>query len=134
MQYKLSEIDTVAAAIIPKLTHPVVLFKGTMGAGKTTLIKSLAIQLGVKDVISSPTFSLVNEYHTPTHPIYHFDMYRLNDESEALDFGVEEYFYSKSYCFVEWPEKIPSLIPKKHSLIKIEMNSEFERTLKISHS
>lgn len=134
MQYDLSEIDTVAANIIPQLKHPVVLFKGSLGAGKTTLIKSLSQQLGVKDAISSPTFSLVNEYKTATHPVYHFDMYRLNDESEAMDFGIEEYFYSNSFCFVEWPEKIPSLIPKKHSLIEIQMDSPSIRTLKISHT
>jgi tRNA threonylcarbamoyladenosine biosynthesis protein TsaE len=134
MQYDLSEIDLIAADIIPQLVHPVVLLKGSLGAGKTTLITSLAQQLGVTKGISSPTFSLVNEYQTPTLPLYHFDMYRLNDESEALDFGVEEYFYSGSYCFVEWPEQIPSLIPKNHSIIEIQVDAPSKRTLTITHT
>jgi tRNA threonylcarbamoyladenosine biosynthesis protein TsaE len=134
MQYDLSKIDQIAADIIPQLLHPVVLLKGTLGAGKTTLIKSLAKQLGVKDVINSPTFSLVNEYKTPSLPVYHFDMYRLNDESEALDFGVEEYFDSGSYCFVEWPEQIPSLIPSNHCTIDIQIDSHTKRTLTISNT
>ena len=132
MQYALSEIEQIAADIIPKLTHPVVLFKGSMGAGKTTLIKSLARQLGVTDGVSSPTFSLVNEYKTPTLPMYHFDMYRLRDEEEALDFGVEEYFYSGSYCFIEWPEKIPSLLPENYCLIEIHIESQQKRSLNIT--
>ena len=77
-----------------------------MGAGKTTLIKELAKELGVKSTSSSPTFSLVNEYETHTNDVlYHFDLYRINDELEAYDMGIDEYFYSDKWCFIEWPEK-----------------------------
>tara|TARA_B100001250_G_scaffold391342_1_gene392106 strand:+ start:81 stop:500 length:420 start_codon:yes stop_codon:yes gene_type:complete len=86
------------------------LFYADMGVGKTTLIKELSLQLGAIDIISSPTFSIVNEYTTlNNYKIYHFDFYRLEDEKEAFDFGYEEYFNSNDYCFVEWPEKISAL-------------------------
>ena len=96
------------------------LFEGEMGAGKTTLIKLIAENLGVKTVMSSPTFSIVNEYDLPNgRKIYHFDCYRLRQEHEAFDIGAEEYFESENYCFVEWAEKIPSLLPDRHVRIKI---------------
>lgn len=98
------------------------LFYGEMGAGKTTLIKALCRCLGVSDTVSSPTFSIVNEYSSSEGPVYHFDFYRLKTETEALDLGYEDYFYSGNYCFIEWPEKISNLIPP-HSL-KIEISVE----------
>jgi len=83
-----------------------------MGVGKTTFIKALVKTLGVKDTVSSPTFSLVNEYRTNENKsVFHFDFYRINDEVEALDMGIEEYFDTDAYCFVEWPEKIINLLP-----------------------
>jgi tRNA threonylcarbamoyladenosine biosynthesis protein TsaE len=83
-----------------------------MGAGKTTFIKAICEQLGVKDTISSPTFSIVNEYLTTKgDKVFHFDFYRIKTEQEAYDMGYEDYFYSKAYCFVEWPEKIETLLP-----------------------
>ena len=91
-----------------------------MGVGKTALIKALSLQLGVSDVVSSPTFSLVNEYHTDDkNTIYHFDFYRIEDEKEAFDMGYEEYFSSNAYCFIEWPEKIPNLIEEEMVTIKM---------------
>lgn len=97
------------------------LFFGSMGVGKTTLIKELSLQLEVLDIVSSPTFSIVNEYNSAKHgKIYHFDFYRLKNESEAFDLGCEEYFLSNDYCFVEWPERIPNLIDDK--MIKINMS------------
>jgi tRNA threonylcarbamoyladenosine biosynthesis protein TsaE len=101
-----------------------------MGAGKTTLIKSICKVLGVKDNVSSPTFSLVNEYHTIKGEIvYHFDFYRIKSEEEASDIGVDEYFYSDEYCFVEWPSMIPSLWPDEYVMINIEIISEKERKI-----
>ena len=99
------------------------LFYGEMGVGKTTLIKELSLQLGVNDVVNSPTFSIVNEYLTnDKKKIYHFDFYRLNNESEAFDLGCEEYFLNDNYCFVEWPEMIPSLIDHNMVVVKIKLD------------
>ena len=89
-------------------------FHGELGAGKTTFIKALCEQLGVKDVMSSPSFSLVNEYHDAEgRPVYHFDLYRLKSPQEALDIGLEEYLYSGNYCFIEWPERAEELLPEE---------------------
>lgn len=96
------------------------LFYGEMGAGKTTFIQAICMQLGVRGAVSSPTFALVNEYSSREGPVYHFDFYRLKNEEEAFDIGVEEYFDSGHYCLVEWPEKIPGLLPEKYLAIEIE--------------
>jgi tRNA threonylcarbamoyladenosine biosynthesis protein TsaE len=118
--FTLDEIDTVAQKIISENPKKVILFNGLMGVGKTTLIKSLAKNLGVNDATSSPTFSLVNEYQISNNQyIYHFDVYRLKNETEALDMGIDEYLYSGNWCFIEWAENIPNLIPEEHSKIKI---------------
>lgn len=102
--------------------HKVIAFYGEMGAGKTTLIKAICKALGSKDTVSSPTFSLVNDYkYGDEKHIYHFDFYRLNKETEALDMGCEEYFYSGNYCFIEWPEKIQSLLPANCLSITIQV-------------
>jgi tRNA threonylcarbamoyladenosine biosynthesis protein TsaE len=99
-----------------------------MGAGKTTLIKAIAKKLGVKDMASSPTFSLVNEYATEEgQVIYHFDLYRLNSEEEAYDMGIDEYFYSGNLCLIEWPEKTPNLIPLDHTAITIRQLQDDKR-------
>jgi len=108
----------------------VFLFEAPMGAGKTTIIKALCKELGVTEPITSPTFSIVNEYIGQNGPIYHFDFYRLKNEQEAYDLGYEEYFYSGNYCFVEWPQKISSLLPENAFHIQIELENE-RRLLKI---
>lgn len=97
----------------------VIIFNGDLGAGKTTFIKAVCKELGVEEVVSSPTFSLVNQYESDGPVIYHFDFYRLKNETEALDMGYEEYFYSGSYCFVEWPSKIPNLLPEHYTEVVI---------------
>ncbi|MFI5159541.1 MAG: tRNA (adenosine(37)-N6)-threonylcarbamoyltransferase complex ATPase subunit type 1 TsaE [Sphingobacteriales bacterium] len=97
------------------------LFYGDMGAGKTTLIKSLCACLGSTDVVTSPTFSIVNEYVGAKDKIYHFDFYRLKSQAEALDLGYEEYFYSGAYCFIEWPEKIPDLLPAHYVRVDVKV-------------
>ncbi|PKQ64693.1 tRNA (adenosine(37)-N6)-threonylcarbamoyltransferase complex ATPase subunit type 1 TsaE [Labilibaculum manganireducens] len=85
---------------------------GAMGVGKTTFVKAICDEMGVEDTINSPTFSIVNEYHTPKDDIiYHFDFYRIEDVKEAYDFGYEDYFYGNAMCFIEWPEKIESILP-----------------------
>ncbi len=104
------------------------LFDGAMGAGKTTLIKAVCHAFGVQDVVSSPTFALVNEYRNAGDDIfYHFDFYRIQDAAEALDMGVNEYFYSGNYCFVEWPSNIDALFPEHYLSIRIEANADNSR-------
>jgi tRNA threonylcarbamoyladenosine biosynthesis protein TsaE len=96
------------------------LLNGEMGAGKTTLSKAICQELGVIDNVSSPTFSIVNEYATQNGgTVYHFDFYRLKNEREALDIGIEDYFYSENICLIEWASQIPALIPENHLVIAI---------------
>lgn len=130
MEYVLSEIDTIATKIINQNPKKIILFNGEMGAGKTTLIKALCNKLGVVDSISSPTFSLVNEYQNIDNQlIYHFDLYRIKNQQEALDFGIEEYLYSGNWCFIEWSEKIPDLIPIEHTIISISILDPKKRSI-----
>ncbi|WP_396183918.1 tRNA (adenosine(37)-N6)-threonylcarbamoyltransferase complex ATPase subunit type 1 TsaE [Flavobacterium sp.] len=119
--YNLNEIETIAQQVIDQNPQKVILFNGLMGVGKTTFIKALSKRLGVENPTSSPTFSLVNEYQAKEGLVYHFDVYRLKNEMEALDFGIEDYLYSGNWCFIEWAEKIPNLIPEKHNVITIEI-------------
>jgi tRNA threonylcarbamoyladenosine biosynthesis protein TsaE len=112
----------------------VILFYGEMGSGKTTFIKAICKALGVKENTSSPTFSIVNEYLSDTNKvIYHFDFYRLKNEQEAYDMGCEEYFYSGNYCFIEWPEKTPSLIPEQTVSVSIEVLGNEKRVFRFLH-
>lgn len=112
-------------------THKVFVFDGPMGVGKTTLIQMIGSQLGTTDTISSPTFSIVNEYQIEKGILYHFDFYRLEDEEEAYDMGYEEYFYSDQYCFIEWPSKIPNLIPENALYLHLELGGNQERKIKV---
>ena len=132
--FTIEQLELVAQQIIAQKPNKVILFHGEMGVGKTTLIKQLCKELGVLDATSSPTFSLVNEYETTTNQIvYHFDFYRLKNEMEALDMGADDYFYSGNWCFIEWAEKIPNLIPEHHSVITIELLPDGKRHLKLIH-
>ena len=128
--FSLDQLEAVAQQILELNPNKVILFHGEMGVGKTTLIKVLAKTLGLNDVTSSPTFSLVNEYQTTDNQtVYHFDFYRLKNEVEALDMGADEYLYSGNWCFIEWAEKIPSLIPEAHSSISIRLLADGKRHL-----
>lgn len=128
--FSIEQLDQVAQQILEQNPNKVLLFNGEMGAGKTTLIKKLCKHLGVNEPTSSPTFSLVNEYYTANNQyIYHFDCYRLKSEIEALDMGIDEYLYSGHWCFIEWAEKIATLIPEEHSIITIEILPDGNRTL-----
>lgn len=131
--FSLEEIDAAAKQVIAHPIKNIVLFHAGMGVGKTTFIKAIARQLGVKDMTSSPTFSLVNEYETDAGNIlYHFDLYRINSEEEAYDMGIDEYFYSGNLCLIEWPEKTPNLIPLDHTSITLRQlqNGKRQLTLK----
>ena len=130
--YTLAELDAVAKDIILQAKSRVLLFYGAMGAGKTTLIKTLAKNLGVVDVTSSPTFSLINEYVTKTGElIYHFDFYRIESELEAYGFGAEEYLDSGNWCFIEWPEKVENLLPLDACIIRLDVKSNNKRTIQM---
>lgn len=130
--YQLSDLSVVAEQILDTAASKILLFYGEMGSGKTTLIKELAKQLGVEDVTSSPTFSLVNEYHSKNGEIvYHFDFYRIEEEEEAYDMGIEEYFDSEAWCFIEWPENVENLLPLESVVIKLTINPDNTRTIQI---
>jgi tRNA threonylcarbamoyladenosine biosynthesis protein TsaE len=133
--FTLDELELIAQKVIDQHPSKVILFHGEMGVGKTTLIKQLCKTLGVTSTTSSPTFSLVNEYETIDNQIvYHFDFYRLKNEMEALDMGADDYFYSGNWCFIEWAEKIPSLIPDEHAVITIELVENGKRHLTLTNS
>ncbi len=109
----LAHISQAAKEFIAHLgDHTVFAFYGKMGAGKTTFVKAICEALGVTDVITSPTFAIVNEYEAPSRPIYHFDFYRIKKLEEVYDMGYEEYFYSDGLCFIEWPELIEEVLPE----------------------
>lgn len=116
----LSDLPAIAQQLLNFAgTTRVFLFNGDMGAGKTTFIKAICTALGVTDQATSPTFSIVNEYVAGDKKVYHFDFYRLKNQTEALDMGCEEYFYSGNYCFIEWPSQIPDLLPQHYVNINI---------------
>ncbi len=131
LTYTQIEISKVAEQILASTASKILLFYGDMGVGKTTLIKEIVKQLGVDEISSSPSFSIVNEYHTPQNIIYHFDFYRIENVVEAYDIGVEDYLYSGNYIFIEWPEKIDKLLPKITDNIYITKNKNGSRTLKL---
>ncbi len=136
MKIKLEKRSELAAATEAILDFSdgakIWLFYGEMGAGKTTLIASIAKELGVKTAIASPTFSIVNEYRGSEETIYHFDFYRLRKEEEAYDLGYEEYLDSGHYCFIEWPEKISLILPEKDILnIRLEVEEDLSRTISL---
>jgi tRNA threonylcarbamoyladenosine biosynthesis protein TsaE len=131
--YNLSEIEAVAADILAASKHKVIAFHGEMGVGKTTLIKVLAKQLGITELTNSPTFSIVNEYRSANEIIYHFDCYRIEDEIEAYDIGIEEYLYSDAWCFIEWPERIENLLPSEITEVYIKKINELVRSIHLKN-
>ena len=116
------QLKSIAKQILDHTSsHRNFAFYGSMGVGKTTLIKALSLHLKVNDLVTSPTFSIVNQYKIDENTkIYHFDFYRIANEKEAYDLGYEEYFFSNAYCFIEWPEKIPNLI--ENDMVQIKMS------------
>ena len=133
--YTLQQLPEIAKEVIEFSNHKVLLFYGEMGVGKTTLIKEIVKQLEVLDTVSSPTFSLVNEYHTlKNEKVFHFDFYRINKEEEAMDMGIEEYFYSNNWCLVEWPNKVENLLPLNSVIIKITASENQLRTIEVRNN
>jgi len=133
MDYQLKEIDTVAKFILDNVTSKVLLLYGDMGAGKTTLIKSLVKALGSHDDVSSPTFSIVNEYKVLDGLVYHFDLYRLKDIEEAYHFGIEEYLNSNQWIIMEWPQVLESLLPDESNRIDLVINNPITRSVTLNH-
>jgi tRNA threonylcarbamoyladenosine biosynthesis protein TsaE len=135
MEIKIQNIDTIresAREFIQNIgEHKVFAFYGKMGAGKTTFVKAICEELGVKDVITSPTFAIVNEYETFPKPqsIYHFDFYRIKRLEEVYDMGYEDYFYSGALCFIEWPELIEDLLPEDAVKVTITENADGTRSV-----
>ena len=132
INFTLSDLPEIAKKIIQEAPNKILLFYGKMGVGKTTLIKEIVNQLKVEDLVSSPTFSLVNEYHSREgKTIYHFDFYRIEKEEEALDIGIDDYFYNNEWCLVEWPEKVKNLLPLNAVEIYLSMNDDESRNISI---
>ena len=127
----LDKIDDVAKEFLALYgTNKILAFYGEMGAGKTTFIKALCRAMDVEDDVNSPSFSIINEYHTKKDDIiFHFDFYRLKSIEEALDIGYEEYIYSGSYCFMEWPEKIEPLLPENRLDVTIKETEDGKRVI-----
>lgn len=129
LTYTLQELPNVANELITNVSNKTLLFDAEIGVGKTTLIKEICKQLGVEDAISSPTYSLVNEYQGNESLIYHFDFYRIQHEDEAYDIGFEEYLDQENWIFIEWPEKVARLVPKNCVKINIKLQNDGKRVL-----
>jgi len=135
----LAELPQAARAFATFLSQnpsvSVVIFEGEMGAGKTTFIKAICQELGVTDAVSSPTFSIVNEYETANGKrLYHFDFYRIEEEQEALDIGTLEYFDSGNLCLIEWPTKIPNLLPDHFLQVTISASPSGQRFITLKNA
>jgi len=131
-QFDLDTIDDIAIMLLKSFKSRTVLFYGNMGVGKTTLINAILKALGSKVKATSPTFSIVNEYEVKDDIVYHFDFYRIEDANEALDIGIEDYFYSGYWNLIEWPEKIDVLLPNEVDILQLKQNKNGSRTLKLS--
>lgn len=130
-EYKLNNIDNIAKELINSFKNKIVLFNGDMGSGKTTIISSIVNILGTNVKVSSPTFSIVNEYNIDEGSIYHFDFYRLKNSNEALDLGIYEYLNSGNWNFIEWGEKIQELLNEEFTTVNIKVISEGKRLLEL---
>ncbi len=135
-EYGLTELERVAARLVSASQDcKIWLWEGDLGAGKTTMIKAICRFLGVSAPMSSPTFSIVHEYESKkSGTIYHFDFYRLKNEQEALDIGVDEYLDSGNFCFIEWPDRIKSIINQRFFLIRILHQDDSNRVIEYQHS
>jgi len=128
--FRLEEIDAVAAQVLATCKPArIFLIYGEMGAGKTSFVQACCRVLGTVESARSPSFSLVNEYHTAEEPVYHFDLYRLSGEAEAESLGLEEFWDSGSFCFVEWPEVAPALLPEQAVRIYLNVVDSLTRSL-----
>lgn len=129
INYNLDQLDDVAKQVIKNIKTKTLLFHGNMGAGKTTLIKALIKVLGSQDEVSSPTFSIVNEYELENDKVYHFDLYRIKDVEEVYNFGIEDYLDSGYWNLIEWPDIINDLLPDQFDTISIDLKEGNNRIL-----
>ena len=129
LEYSLKNISKVSQKIVENIKHKIIVFEGEMGSGKTTLIKSICKKIKTIDNVSSPTFSLINEYKSQNSIIYHFDFYRIKNINEAYDFGANEYIDSGRLCLIEWGFKIKEMLPEQYHVIKIKKISKNLREL-----
>ena len=130
--YSLENLSEIALEIIASAKNKTVLFYGEMGVGKTTLIKEICKQLEVIDTVSSPTFSLVNEYNTLKGTVvFHFDFYRITSEEEALDMGIEEYLFNNNWCLIEWPQNVENLLPLESVQIHLSVLENGKRNVQL---
>lgn len=127
--YGLDELEFISKKIIENAKSKILCFYGDMGVGKTTLIKEIVKQLGSNDRVSSPTFSLVNEYQANTEAIYHFDFYRIEDSDEAYQIGLENYLYSDCWCLIEWPDNVKELLPENSTMVDIKQQLSGKRSI-----
>ena len=129
----LSDLNVVAAKFLRLMKDKKIFaFFGPMGVGKTTFIKALCNELGVVEIVTSPSFALVNEYQTGIGEIiYHFDFYRIKKIEEVYDFGYEDYFFSNNYCFIEWPDKVAEILPENIVYVQLVENEDGSRTINI---
>ena len=134
--FRLDEIQDVAKQLLQEAPNKILCLYGDMGVGKTTLVKAMVRELGANDIANSPTFGLVNEYsdENDTPLAYHFDFYRLNDEMEALDMGLEDYLNSEAWLFIEWPDKISSLLPEDAVRVFLRFIEESTRSIELNIS
>ncbi len=130
--FTLEEIGSVATRLLPLIKGKVVALHGEMGAGKTTLVHALGEVMGIREVVSSPTFSIINEYGWEGGPVFHIDLYRLKDEEEAIQAGVEDCLYSGATCLVEWPDRAPGLFPPETLHLFLEVVNTQARKLRIA--
>lgn len=132
VNYSLDETPSIAKMLFESIKSKTLLFYGEMGVGKTTLIKELCSLLGVKDIANSPTFSIVNEYKTnDSSKVFHFDFYRIENEEEAYDMGIDDYLYNNNWCFIEWPNNIKNLLPLDSVMIEITSLNDGRRNIQI---
>jgi tRNA threonylcarbamoyladenosine biosynthesis protein TsaE len=134
LSYKLEELPRVVDTVLKQLNSKLVCFYGDMGAGKTTFIKAMVKALGNDDVVSSPTFSLVNPYVTGKDTIYHFDLYRVQDVEELYQIGIEDYLDSDAWILIEWPQIIADLLPETHSSLYFSTVNNDVRSLKLTEN
>lgn len=136
IEFSLEDIDSAAQTFLKHFRgYPVFAFSGELGAGKTTFISAICRQLGVSEIVSSPTFSIIQQYDSKDDKtIYHIDLYRIKGEEEALHAGIEDCLYSGGYCFVEWPENALNIFPNNTVFVNLEINENSKRVLSVKSS